>query len=68
MTIFATIETVIDKHLKAMEVAGDLPAELDFSSISLEIPTDAKHGDIATNAAMVLAKATKQNPRALAEK
>jgi len=68
MTIFATIETVIDKHLKAMEAAGDLPAELDFSSISLEIPTDAKHGDIATNAAMVLAKASKQNPRALAEK
>ncbi|MDD9798600.1 MAG: arginine--tRNA ligase [Alphaproteobacteria bacterium] len=68
MTIFATIEGVIYQHLEAMKAAGDLPAELDFSAISLEIPTDPKHGDIATNAAMVLAKIAKQNPRALAEK
>nr|WP_249228400.1 arginine--tRNA ligase [Roseateles sp. XES5] len=42
-------------------------AELDFGRISVEPPRDASHGDVATNAAMVLAKPLGLNPRALAD-
>ncbi|NQV56290.1 MAG: arginine--tRNA ligase [Rhodospirillales bacterium] len=48
--------------------AGALPGTPDFSRISVEPPRDAKHGDIATNAAMVLAKPAGLSPRDLAEK
>ena len=39
-----------------MQAAGELPAPLDLSAITAEPPRDPTHGDIATNAAMVLAK------------
>ena len=58
---------VIEAALKAMQVAGELPASLDFSAITAEPPRDAAHGDIATNAAMVLAKAAAKKPRDIAE-
>jgi arginyl-tRNA synthetase len=54
--------------LTAMEAAGDLPVGLDRKSVTVEPPRDASHGDLATNAAMVLAKPAGTNPRALAEK
>jgi arginyl-tRNA synthetase len=57
----------IEGALKAMQAAGELPAELDFSAITAEPPRDPAHGDIATNAAMVLAKAAKKKPRDIAE-
>jgi arginyl-tRNA synthetase len=47
--------------------AGRLPAGLDLSRIVVEPPRDATHGDLATNAAMALAKPAGMNPRALAE-
>src|SRR5512143_314948 len=53
--------------LKSMQVAGELPEKLDFSAITAEPPRDAAHGDIATNAAMVLAKAARKKPRDIAE-
>ena len=46
---------------------GALPEGLDRRNVTVEPPRDAAHGDLATNAAMVLAKAAKTNPRALAE-
>jgi len=58
---------VIEAALKAMQAAGELPAALDFSAITAEPPRDAAHGDIATNAAMVLAKAARKKPRDIAE-
>src|SRR3990170_7600193 len=57
----------IEAALKAMQAAGELPPELDFSAITAEPPRDAAHGDIATNAAMVLAKAARRKPRDIAE-
>jgi arginyl-tRNA synthetase len=57
----------IETALKAMQAAGELPAGLDFSAITAEPPRDAAHGDIATNAAMVLAKAAKKKPRDIAD-
>ncbi len=58
---------VIEAALKAMQAEGELPATLDFSAITAEPPRDAAHGDIATNAAMVLAKAAGKKPRDIAE-
>ena len=53
--------------LQAMQAAGELPDKLDFSAITAEPPRDAAHGDIATNAAMVLSKAAGKKPRDIAE-
>jgi arginyl-tRNA synthetase len=47
--------------------AGVLPTDLDQSRITVEAPRDAAHGDMATNAAMVLAKDAGKKPRELAE-
>lgn len=58
---------VIEAALKAMQAAGELPAPLDFSAITAEPPRDPAHGDIATNAAMVLAKPAGRKPRDIAE-
>ncbi|GLQ34810.1 arginine--tRNA ligase [Amylibacter marinus] len=68
MNLFADIRTLVLDALTQMQTAGDLPAELDFSNVSVEPPRDPLHGDMATNAAMVLAKPAKVNPRMIAEK
>ena len=57
----------IEKALQAMQVAGELPAGLNFSGLTAEPPRDPAHGDIATNAAMVLSKAAGKKPRDIAE-
>ncbi|MGN6116375.1 MAG: arginine--tRNA ligase, partial [Nitrobacter sp.] len=56
-------------HAVCTALAGDgvLPAGLDLSRIVVEPPRDASHGDMATNAAMVLAKDAKAKPRDLAD-
>jgi arginyl-tRNA synthetase len=53
--------------LDELVAEGVLPAGLDRSNVTVEPPRDAAHGDLATNAAMVLAKAAGTSPRALAE-
>jgi arginyl-tRNA synthetase len=58
---------VIVAALEAMQASGELPPSLDFSAITAEPPRDPAHGDIATNAAMVLAKAAGKKPRDIAE-
>ena len=67
LTIHAAISAAVDKALDAMETAGTLPGGLDRANVTVEPPRDPAHGDLATNAAMVLAKPAKTNPRALAE-
>jgi arginyl-tRNA synthetase len=57
----------IDAALDALVAAGTLPADLPRAAITCEPPRDPAHGDLSTNAAMVLAKPAKTNPRALAE-
>ena len=68
MNIFADFNGRINKTVETLDLKGQDGARLDLSRISVEPPRDASHGDLATNAAMVLAKPTGQNPRALAEK
>lgn len=65
-TLFDNYRTHILEILSTLEKAGELPAGLDFRNVAVEPPRDPSHGDLATNAAMVLAKPAKQNPRALA--
>ena len=68
MNVFAEIKTLVLDCLAQMQDAGDLPSALDFTPITVEPPRDKLHGDMATNAALVLGKACGQNPRELADK
>ncbi|OWK33483.1 arginine--tRNA ligase [Sphingomonas dokdonensis] len=68
MTLYSRFAAHIDAALDALETAGVLALGIDRRAVTVEPPRDATHGDLATNAAMVLAKAAKTNPRALAEK
>ncbi len=68
MNLFAEIRALVVASLEDMVAAGDLPSGLDFAAVAVEPPRDAAHGDMATNAAMVLAKPAGQPPRAIAEK
>lgn len=67
MNLFADIRAVVVNSLDALVAEGTLPAGLSTDNVAVEPPRDAAHGDMATNAAMVLAKPAKMNPRAIAE-
>ncbi|MGH6785699.1 MAG: arginine--tRNA ligase [Novosphingobium sp.] len=66
-TLHAAFAGHISAALDALVAAGTLPAGLDRSNVTAEPPRDPAHGDLSTNAAMVLAKPAGMNPRALAE-
>lgn len=66
-TLYAAFAGHLSTALDALEAAGTLPGELKRSAITVEPPRDPSHGDLATNAAMVLAKPAKMKPRDLAE-
>ncbi len=66
MTLHACFADRIAAILDALEASGDLPAGLDRRNVGVEPPRDPVHGDLSTNAAMVLAKPAKTSPRALA--
>ncbi|MBD8907351.1 arginine--tRNA ligase [Methylorubrum zatmanii] len=67
MNIFALFETRVREALESLIRSGRLPEGLDLSRVLVEPPRDPSHGDLATNAALVLAKEAKQNPKALGE-
>jgi len=67
MNLFAHFQAAARNELSALMAAGELPASLDLSRVTAEPPRDAAHGDVTTNAAMVVAKAAGKAPRALAE-
>ena len=67
MTLYTRFAAHIDAALDTLTEAGLLPAGLDRRNVTVEPPRDASHGDLATNAAMVLAKPAKTNPRVLAD-
>lgn len=67
MNLFAHFTGIVQRRLRDLTASGELPAEVDLSRVSVEPPRDASHGDIATNAAMVLAKPAGMKPRDLAE-
>ncbi|MGA0826138.1 MAG: arginine--tRNA ligase [Gemmobacter sp.] len=67
MNLFDDMRAAVLAALGEMQAAGTLPAGLDFGAVTVEPPRDAGHGDMATNAAMVLAKPAGMQPRAIAE-
>ena len=66
-TLHAAFAGHLSAALDELEAAGTLPAGLKRSAITVEPPRDSSHGDLATNAAMVLAKPAGCKPRDLAE-
>jgi len=66
--VFAEIESRVAAALEALKAEGALPADLPTSGIEVETPRDATHGDLASNAAMVLAKPARMKPRDIADK
>ncbi len=67
MTLYTRFAAHIDAALDTLTAAGTLPEGLDRKNVTVEPPRDTSHGDLATNAAMVLAKPAKTNPRVLAD-
>ncbi|MFN4143198.1 arginine--tRNA ligase [Aestuariivirga sp.] len=67
MNLFSEFLQVIREAVSAAAAEQGVAQPLDFSRVTAEPPRDASHGDISTNAAMVLNKAFGQPPRALAE-
>jgi arginyl-tRNA synthetase len=67
LSLYAQYSALLDGVLDELQSEGGLPVEIDRNSIAVEPPRDPAHGDLATNAAMVLAKQAKTNPRTLAE-
>ncbi len=67
MNLFSDIRTLVIACLDAMVRDTILPEGLDFANVAVEPPRDAAHGDMATNAAMVLAKPAGLKPREIAD-
>ncbi|MBE0452393.1 MAG: arginine--tRNA ligase [Roseovarius sp.] len=67
MNLFDDIRCLVLDTLARMQADGALPAGLDMAGVAVEPPRDAAHGDMATNAAMVLAKPAGRKPRDIAE-
>jgi arginyl-tRNA synthetase len=68
VTLYARFAAHIGAALDALEAEGQLAPGLDRTAVAVEPPRDPAHGDLATNAAMVLAKSAGMPPRALAER
>lgn len=67
MNIFAEIHELVLEKLNTLVAEGILPDGLNMSNVAVEPPRDAAHGDMATNAAMVLAKPASMKPRDIAD-
>ena len=65
--LFADVLARVHAICASLAEEGNWPAGIDYSRVVVEPPRDASHGDMATNAAMVLAKEAKAKPRDLAE-
>jgi len=68
MNLFQHFRSELVSVIENLSRSGDFPPDLDTARVSVEPPRDAGHGDMATNAAMVLAKQARSKPRDLAEK
>ncbi|MEP2989581.1 MAG: arginine--tRNA ligase [Parasphingorhabdus sp.] len=66
--LFPTFTKHINEALDNLAAAAEIPADLDRKNVTIEPPRDRSHGDLSTNAAMVLSKAAGMKPRDLAEK
>jgi arginyl-tRNA synthetase len=67
VSLFTRFADHVDAALNALVASGAMPEGVDRRNVTVEPPRDPAHGDLATNAAMVLGKPAGMNPRALAE-
>ncbi|HRO15583.1 MAG TPA: arginine--tRNA ligase [Paracoccus sp. (in: a-proteobacteria)] len=67
MNLFAEIRALVVEALDQLMAGGTLPGGLDLSTVAVEPPRDPAHGDMATNAAMVLARPAGMKPRDIAD-
>ena len=67
MNLFSDIRSLVLSSLEILKESGTLPENLNFLNVTVEPPRDSLHGDMSTNAAMVLAKPAGVNPRVIAE-
>ncbi len=67
MNLFAEVAARVTAALETLKTEGMLPSDLALPAFDAEPPRDASHGDVAVNAAMVLAKPAKKKPRDIAE-
>jgi len=67
MNLFQDLRATVVAALESMVAAGALPAGLGYEAVAVEPPRDPAHGDMATNAAMVLARPAGLKPRDIAE-
>ena len=68
MNLFHHVRQKVEAALRTLQQEGLLPADAPLDRITVEPPRDPAHGDVTTNAAMVLARAAGMKPRDLAEK
>ena len=61
------LRALVDQGIARLRESGALPADVAVPEFAIERPKDRTHGDFSSNAAMLLAKAAKTNPRALAQ-
>ena len=67
MDVFADVKARVLAAVARLTAAGALPSGLDLAAVTVEPPRDPAHGDMATNAAMVLARPAGRAPRAIAD-
>ncbi len=67
MPVKATFHALVAQAIDTLRADGTLPAELATPDFVIERPKDRSHGDFSTNAAMLLAKPARSNPRAIAQ-
>ena len=67
MDVFAEMKAQVRAAIEALAAEGRLPRGLDLGAVTVEPPRDPGHGDMATNAAMVLARPARMAPRDIAE-
>ena len=67
MNLFTHVREILIEVLKELSAQSVLPIDTDFSNITVEPPKDSRHGDMSTNAAMVLSKSVEIKPRELAQ-
>src|SRR6266853_157170 len=68
MNVFTLFTAHVRSAIEALAAAGTFPRPPELERVVVEPPRDAAHGDLATNAAMALAKDAGLKPRDLAER
>ena len=67
MNPFRDLLGLVHAAIADLQARGTLPPDLDLERVAVEPPRDPAHGEAATNAALVLAKAARRAPLAVAQ-